>query len=147
MSGISLTTRTGPRSYTPASGTSVKGGQLVAAGTGGRIVIAGSGSVKVLGVALTDAVAPESVTSAVVGDPPTLAAVPQPTSTAVAYGGVEAHVTYTADAAFGDRLVAGANGAVTALTAVPADARLVVGVCTEPGGVTISKNPVGLARI
>lgn len=151
MSGVSIVTKTGPRSYSPASGQTITGGQLVEATTGGRIKAAASGSVKVLGVALTDAIAPEDVTTTASGTPPTLVAVPQPTRTAVAYGHVEVPVTYAANATFGQLLVAAADGKVTPAAEfdaeAPTDPALIIGRCTEPNGVTVATNPVGLARI
>lgn len=151
MAGIPLVTKSGPRSYSPADNQAVTGGQVVEATTGGRIKVAAAGSVKVLGVALIDAIAPEDVTTTASGTPPTLAAVPQNTITSVAYSGAEVPVTYTANAAFGDRLVAGADGKVTPAPAfdaeAPTDPRLVIGICTEPNGVTVVTNPVGLMRI
>lgn len=153
MAGIPVVSVGGPKTYTPADNVTITGGQLVAATTGGRVAVAGAGSVKVLGVALGDAIAPEDVVTAPAGTPPTLAAVPQATTVAVAYGGAEVPVTYAADAAFGDRLVAAASGTVTPFTGFAAgqdqanvDFRLIVGICTEPAGVTVSSQAVGLMR-
>ncbi|SIH82628.1 hypothetical protein [Mycobacteroides abscessus] len=148
MPGISQVTKTGPRTYTPKAGVSIKGGQLVEGLTGGRIQPAAAGSVKVVGVALTDAIAPEDLVLA----PTTgsdgrsvLNTVVPPTKVACAYGAIEVPVTYAADAAFGDALVAAANGTVTPAGATP-DARAIVGKCTEPGGVVVATKAVGLMR-
>lgn len=153
MSGIPLVTKGGPRTYTPADNSTIKAGQLVAAAAGGRIDVAGAGSTKVLGVALTDGIAPEDVVDTT-GTPPVVPAYPQNTKVAVAYGGVEVPVTYAANASFGDRLVAAANGQVTPFTGFDAgedkpnvNFATIVGICTEPLGVTVSNNPVGLMRV
>jgi len=153
MAGIPVVTTGGPKTFTPADNVTIKAGQLVAATTGGRVAVAGSGSLKVLGVALTDAIAPEDTTSEASGTPPTLAAVPQATTVAVAYGGAEVPVTYAANANFGDKLVAAANGTVTPFTGFAAgqdqanvNFALIVGICTEPAGVTVSEQAVGLMR-
>ena len=65
---------------------------------------------------------------------------------AVAYAGTEVPVQYSANAAFGDKLVATANGTVAPAGATP-DARTIVGICTEPAGVNFATNPRGLMRI
>jgi hypothetical protein len=65
---------------------------------------------------------------------------------AVAYAGDEVPVQYSANASFGDKLVATANGKVAPAAANP-DARTIVGICTEPLGVTFATNPRGLMRI
>lgn len=148
MPGITQVTTGGPRTYTPKAGVSIKGGQLVEATTGSRIQPAAAGSVKVVGVALTDAIAPEDLVLA-----PTTGAdgrsvlntVVLPTKVACAYGAVEVPVTYAADAAFGELLIAAANGTVTPAGATP-DARTIVGRCTEPGGVVVATKAVGLFR-
>lgn len=149
MSGIAQVTQGGPKTFTPADDQVIKGGQLVEATTGGRIKVAAAGSAKVLGVALTDALAPGDFPGAGSTDSlgrPVVAAVPVPTKVAVAYGATEVKVTYSANAAFGDKLVATANGTVGPAAATP-DARTIVGVCTEPAGVTVSANAVGLIRL
>lgn len=151
MSGVPIVTKSGPKTYTPAAGQSIKGGNVVEATAGKRIKAAAAGSVKVLGVALTDAIAPEDVTTQPSGTPPTLAAVPQATSTAVAYAGMEVPVVYTANAAFGQRLVAAADGKVSPAPAfnagAPTDPLLVIGICTEPAGVTVASKATGLMRV
>lgn len=149
MSGVPLVTKGGPKTFTPASGVSIKGGQLVEGAASGRIAIAGVGSFKHLGVALMDCIAPENVVTTPTTDSfgrPVLGAYPQPTNTPVAYSGDETTVTYAADAVFGAPLIAAANGTVTPAGSTP-DARFLVGKCTEPLGVTVSANAVGLMRI
>lgn len=147
MPAIPQVTKTGPRTYTPADNATITGGQLVEAVAGGRIQPAGAGSLVVLGVAVTDAIAPEDVvtTAAVVGGRSVLNTAVLPQNVAVAYGGVEVPVTYAANASFGQKLIAAANGTVTPAGATP-DARTIVGTCTQPGGVVVATNPVGLMR-
>lgn len=149
MPGVPQVTQGGPKTFVPADNAFVRGGRLVEAVAGGRIQEAGAASVKVLGVALTDAIAPEDVVTTASTDAqgrPLVPAPPLPTSVAVAYAGTEVAVTYSANAAFGDPLVATADGTVAPAAATP-DARTIVGRCTEPLGVTFATNPVGLARI
>ncbi|WP_067573683.1 hypothetical protein [Nocardia acidivorans] len=147
MAGVLQVTRGGPKTFIPASGEVILGGQLVEARAGGRIGVAAAASVKVLGVALSDAIAPEQ-------NPPAnstdalgrviVSAVPVPTNTAVAYSGDEVSVKYSAAANFGDKLVATAAGTVAPAGATP-DARTIVGICTEPAGVALGAT--GLVRI
>lgn len=149
MSGIAQVTQGGPKTFTPAAGQVIKGGQLVEATTGGRIKVAAAGSTKVLGVALTDALAPEDFPGANATDAlgrTVVAAVPVPTTVAVAYGGTEVKVTFSANAGFGEKVVATADGKVGPAGATP-DARTIVGIVTEPEGVTVSTNAVGLIRL
>lgn len=153
MAGIPVVKSAGPDTCTPADNVVIAAGQLVAATTGGRVTVAGAGSLKVLGVALNDAIAPEDVVTEPAGTPPTLAAVPQATTVAVAYGGVTVPVTYAANAAYGDKLVAAADGTVTPFTGFAAgqdqanvNFALIVGICAEPAGVTVSTQAVGLMR-
>lgn len=150
MSGIAQVTQGGPKTFTPAVGQVIKGGQVVEAATGGRIKVATGGSTKVLGVALTDAIAPEDLNGGAAGTDvfgnPIVSATPVPTVVAVAYSGTEVRVTYSVDAAFGDKLVATAAGTVAPAAATP-DARTIVGICTEPAGVDVSERAVGLIRL
>jgi hypothetical protein len=146
MAGIPQVTKTGPRTYVPAVGQVITGGQLVEGTTGGRIRVATAGSTRVLGVAVTDAVAPESLVTdpTLVNGQYVLNAAPRPQNVAVAYGGIEVPVVYSAAAAFGDLLIAAANGQVAPAGATP-DARTIVGRCTAPAGVT-TPGQVGLMR-
>lgn len=144
--------KTGPRTYPAVE--AITGGQLVEARStsGGGAGVAAVGSVKVLGVALDDA-NPTGTPSAptIVGGRPSLSAVVVPTDVAVAYNEI-VPVTYAANAAFGDLLVAAANGQVTPVAAVTTptagdvtSTRGIVGRCEERGGVTAGN--VGLAYI
>ena len=137
--------KTGPVTYVPAVGTTITGGQLVEGRAGGRIGVAAAGSTKVLGVAITDAISPEALvtTPAVVNGRPTLTAAALPQNVGVVSNGIEVPVTYAAAAAFGDPLVAAANGQVTPAGATP-DARTIVGKCTALAGV--AAGAVGLMR-
>jgi hypothetical protein len=142
MSAVPMVTKTGPKTFIPDE--AIVGGQLVEARSGGKIGVAGAASVKVLGVALTDAQDPADVVTTPVNG--VLLAAVTPTVVGVAYGGMEVPVTYSADAAFGDPLVATSLGRVAPAGATP-DARTIVGKCTAPAGVVVATNPVGLARI
>ena len=149
MSGIAQVTQGGPKTFTPAAGQIIKGGQVVEATTGGRIKVAAAGSFKVLGVALTDALAPEDFPGSNTTDTlgrTVVSAVAVPTKVAVAYGGTEVKVTFSANAGFGEKVVATADGKVGPAGATP-DARTIVGIVTEPEGVTVSTNAVGLIRL
>ncbi len=143
MAGIPIVLKQGPKTFQPAE--LILGGQLVEARAAQRIGVAAAGSTKVLGVAVTDAVNPESIatTPTVVAGRPVLNAALLPVTVAVAYGGMEVPVTYSAAAAFGDALVATANGQVGPAGATP-DARTIVGKCTAPAGV--AAGAVGLMR-
>lgn len=149
MSATVQVTKTGPRTYSPAAGQVVRGGRGVKYAANGRIQEWGAGDVLNAGVALTDAIAPEDVGGQAGTDSfgrPILNTVIKPTTVAVAYGGDEVPVYYTANASQGQLLVAGAAGAFTPVTA-DVDPRLVVGRCTQPGGVVFATNPRGLARL
>lgn len=147
MAGTVQYRKSGPRTYTPLSGATVKSHRVVeATATAGRIQHAGAGSVKTLGVALADAIAPENVVTAPTagGDGrPVTALYSLPTTVAVADSGIEVKAEYAANANEGDRLIAAADGKVTPAGATP-DARTIVGRCTQPGGVVVSTNPFGL---
>lgn len=148
MSGISVY-RKGAPTYSPPTGVVLKGGQLVeGTATPGRVQPAGAGSTLYLGVARTDCIAPEDVNGLPTTGPdgrPVTALYSAPTTVSLVTNGEECRVTYAANAAFGQRLVAAANGQVTPAGAAP-DARQIVGICTEPGGVVVATNPVGLFR-
>lgn len=149
MPGIPVISRGGPNSYSPADNATVRGGRGVEGVAGGRIQEHSAGSVKFLGVALGDAIAPEDVVTASTtgpdGRPVVSYAIPA-TVVAVAESGDEVPVVYSANAAFGERLVCTANGAFAPAGANP-DARTIVAKCTEKGGVVVATNPVGRARI
>lgn len=152
MSAVAQVTKTGPRTYTPAE--PILGGQLVEARAGSRIGVAAAGTVRGLGVALTDAQSPDAFVSTpvIVAGRPVLNAAVLPTVVAVAYGGIETPVVYAGAAAFGQKLIAAANGQVTPFVPAPATAPAVastpdqiVGVCTAPAGVAAA-GAVGLMR-
>ena len=147
MAATPQVTQGGPKTFTPAAGVTILGGTVVeATASGGRIQPAGAASAKVLGVALTDAIAPENAggSSTDTFGNPVIAAVAVPTTTAVAYGGAEAKVTASAAVAFGDLVIATANGRVGPAGATPA-AATIVGRVTEPGGIGV--NASGLIRL
>lgn len=130
----------------------VKGGQLVEARTSavtnfgiGNCGVAAAASTKVLGVATKDARPPASNESTDAFGNVTVDVTQITEFTAVGINGVYP-VLYSANAAFGDPLVATANGTVAPAGAAP-DARTIVGRCWEPGGVVFATNPLGLAKI
>ncbi len=154
MPGIPVYSKTGPRTFTPANDSvQIVGGLLVEARSGGRVGVAAAASVHVLGVALTDAQAPEALVTTPTVDAQgrnLLSAAILPTSVAVAYGGCEAQLTYSANASFGDLLVATANGTVAPATTGTGglmNPLTIVGRCTEPLGVTVLTSPLGLSRL
>lgn len=141
MSGAQMNLRLGPATFTVS--VAVTGGMLVMPdGTTGMVKPATAAAINVLGVALSDAnPAGSNPTS------PLNLGWAQP-EVAVAYGPADVDVTYAASAAFGDLLIAAANGQVTPVPAPAAtgtatattqtditDTRAIVGRCTEPGGV------------
>lgn len=150
MPGIPVYSQGGPRTFTPANdGVQIVGGLLVEARSGGRVGVAAAASVHVLGVALTDAQAPEALVTTTTVDAQgrnLLTTAVLPTSVAVAYGGDEVQLTYSANANFGDLLVTTASGTVAPAGSAP-DARTIVGRCTEPLGVVVSTSPLGLTRL
>ena len=130
----------------------VKGGQLVEARTAavaspgiGNIGVAAAASVKVLGVATKDARVPASNETTDTFGNVTVDVTQITEFTAVGVEGVYP-VLYSANAAFGDPLVATANGTVAPAGVTP-DARTIVGRCWEPGGVVFATNPLGLVKI
>ncbi len=141
MPAIPITRRTGIRSWEVVE--NVVGGQLCESRTQSRIGVAGAGSLHVLGVAVDDAVPVANFQSGTNGRP-LLNTAPVPNRAGLAYSGDEAPVKYAAPAAFGDKLKAAANGAVTPMSSSD-DFRLWVGTCTEGAGVLA--NAVGLMRI
>jgi hypothetical protein len=154
MPAIPVVTQQAQRTYVPALGQIITGGQVVEAVTdstrGGRIRPAGAGSAKWLGVAITDAHSPEDVNTALgtagtVGGRPLVNFAPFPVNVAVVSSGSEVPVVYAAAANFGDALQCAANGQVTPVTVATADPRTIVGKCTAPNGVGIGA--VGLMRI
>lgn len=134
MSGVNPVLWTGPD--TVAVNVAVTGGQLVMPdSTTGKVKPATAGAVNVLGVALEDGQPTSAQTS-------TNFSTARP-DIAIAYGPVDVRVTYAANAAYGELLVAAASGQVTPVAAVTTPtagdvtaSRAVVGRCTEPAGVT-----------
>jgi hypothetical protein len=149
MPSIPQVTRTGPRTYVPATGTPVTAGQVVEAHptVPGRIRPAAAGSTRVLGVALQDAIAPEDLSTAAttVNGRPVLNTAVLPQNVAVAYAGTEVTCTFAAAANFGDALITAANGQVTPAGPTP-DARTIVGRCASPNNVA-GAGQVGLVRL
>jgi hypothetical protein len=127
----------------------VRGGRLVEGAAadvdGGIIIEAGAASAKVLGVATKDARKPVSPNSVDTFGNPIVDTTMITDEVAVGKGGVYP-LTYTANAAFGDPLVATAAGTVAPAGATP-DARTIVGRCMEPLGVVFATNPVGLSWV
>ncbi|QDQ93712.1 hypothetical protein FND50_25115 [Rhodococcus sp. WB9] len=145
MAAIPQITQGGPKTFTPNE--VVLGGQLVETIDNGRVKPAAAGSFRVVGVALTDGQSPETAQGGTTYDSigrPIINAMPIPTAVSVAYGGTETRVTYSAAAKCGEKLVATAAGTVGPAGATP-DARTIVGICTQPGGVAAAG--VGLIRI
>jgi hypothetical protein len=147
MPSVVQVTKTGPRTYVPAAGVSVSGGQVVEARAGGRIGPAAAGSTTFLGVALQDSIAPEQLVTepTTVNGRPVLNTNITPQNVAVAYAGVEVPVVFAAACAFGAAVICAANGQVTPAGAAP-DARTIVGRCTAPNGVS-GAGQVGLVRL
>lgn len=127
MASVTYTLQHGPDTFEVSE--AVTGGQVVAVdGTTGKVHPAEAGEL-VLGVAATDA-------NPVGTDTDTNYANARP-HVAVYYSPVDVKVTYSAAAAFGDRLIVGAVAGQVAPVGVAAatDARNIIGVCTETGGV------------
>jgi hypothetical protein len=143
--------KSGPSSYQVSA--QVLGGQLVAADASPAttVSVAGAGSLFVVGVAGNDA-APipnqANSTDTAAGGAPLVDISVLSDYTSVYADGYDMHVTYAANCTFGTLLKAAANGQVTPWVSgtdtLPAT---IVGRCTQPGGVTISANAVGRARI
>lgn len=143
MSGVRpRLSNAGPETYEVVE--AVKGGQVVEARAGGKVGVAAAGSTTVLGVAEVDAKPFTNPVSIDADGFETINISPLPQHTSV--GMARYPVTYSADAAFGDALVATANGTVGPAAAAP-DARTIIGFCDEPNGVVVATNPVGLAYI
>lgn len=144
MSGVRpRLSHVGPATY--KVGAAVKGGQIVVPhATAGTVGPGGADSLLVLGVAEIDAKPYTNPVTTDVDGFETINVSPLPEYTTVGQGRYV--VTYTANAAFGQALKSGANGAVTPI-AVDGDPRLVIGYCDEPLGVVIATNVKGLANI
>lgn len=139
--------RLGPDSYQVSA--LVAGGQLVVGDVSGTTVsVAGAAALNVLGVAGNDAapIVSQAGNTTSYGDSLVdISVLPDYVSV---YHGADMHVTYAANAAFGQLLKAAANGTVTPWVSgtdtLPAT---IVGRCTQPGGVVQATNAVGRARI
>jgi hypothetical protein len=148
MPAVPQVTKGGPRSYVVVAGQTVTAGTFVeGATTGGRIRTAVAGSTRVLGVALQDAIAPEQLVTTATnnGGRPVLNMTTLPQNVAVAYGGVEVNVVFSAAVGFGEAVVVTAGGQAGPAPATP-DARTIVGRCTSPNGVS-GAGQVGLVRL
>lgn len=146
MAGINPKFEKGPVSYQVVE--AVKGGQLVEARASSKIGVAAAGSATVLGVAQTDA-KPSVTTSGTDSDGNITFDLGQAVYTdyvAVLKVG-EVPVTYAANCSFGVLLKAAASGQVTPWVSGTDSPGLIVGRCTEPGGVVIATKPTGLMRI
>lgn len=138
MSGAHMNLRLGPATY--AVSVAVTGGQLVMPdGTTGLVKPATAGAKTVVGVALSDGEPSGSTPTS-----PLNLGWAQP-EIAVAYGPADVDLTYTGAAAFGELLVADANGAVKAYTAASDTYDAIVARCTEPAGMAAAG--VGRARL
>lgn len=117
----------------------VLGGQLVMPdSTTGLVKPATAAATTVLGVAWADA---NPVSTNPLSPLNTAWANPE---VAIQYGPADVDLTYTSNAAYGQLLLAGANGSVVAAGAAPA-ADQVVGRCTAPAGVL--SGAIGRARL
>jgi len=141
----------GPASYQVSA--LVTGGQLVAADASPATTVspAGAGSLFVVGVAGTDAAPiPNQAgdTDTTAGANPLVDISVLSDYTSVYSSGYDMHVTYAINCTFGTLLKAAANGTVTPWVSgtdtLPA---LIVGRCTQPGGVTVSTLAVGRMRV
>ncbi|WP_190824675.1 hypothetical protein [Saccharopolyspora pogona] len=138
MSGVFPRQVQGPDTFEVS--VAVTGGQLVVPTSGGKIGPAGAAAANVLGVALNDAQPAGSAPTNPINTG-------WPAAQVSVARDCDIRVTYNAATNFGDKLITAANGQVTAIsgTAAAADARQIVGICTEPLGV--AAGAVGRARI
>lgn len=142
MAGIAATNTLGPDTYDV--NVLVPGQVLVEPDAlTGKVKVAGAATTKALGVALYSA-APQGAIQGttsygeVVIDMSTLQ-----TEVAVGWTGTY-KLKATGAIAFGDHVIAAANGTVAVAGAAP-DARTIVGKCVEPGG--IAAGAIGLIRL
>lgn len=149
MSGMLPHYRLGPDSYQVSA--QVLGGQLVVpdAGPATTVSVAGAAAINVLGVAGIDAAPIVSQAGNTTGYGQSLTDISVlPDYTSVYAGPADCHVTYAANAAFGQLLKAAALGTVTPwVSGTDTNPATIVGRCTQPGGVTISANAVGRMRL
>lgn len=150
MSGSLPHYKLGPASYQVSA--LVTGGQLVVADASPAATVspAGAGSALVLGVAGNDA-APipnqASSTDTNAGGAPLVDISVLSDYTAVYSSGYDMHVTYAAVCTFGALLKSAASGQVAPWVSGTDAAGLIVGRCTQPGGVSGTVPQVGRARI
>jgi hypothetical protein len=149
MSGSLPHLRHGPDNYQVSA--AVAGGTLVVADASPATTVstAGAGAVNVLGVAGNDA-APipnqASGTDSLAGGAPLLDISVVPDYAAI-YHGNDMHVTYAANATFGELLKSAASGQVTPwVSGTDTNPATIIGRCTQPGGVTTAP-VIGRARI
>ncbi len=139
MSGSLPHYRLGPASYQVSA--AVAGGTLVAADGSNATTVstAGAGALNVLGMAGNDA-APipnqASNTDSLAGGAPIIDISVVLDYTAVYCGPCDVRITYAATATFGALMKAAASGQVTPWVNGTDSAGLIVGRCTQPGGVT-----------
>lgn len=128
MSGVNPVLFEGPD--TVSVNVAVTGGQLVMPdSTTGKVKPATAGATTVLGVALEDGQPASAQTN--------LNFATARTEVAVCYSSVDVRVTYAANAAWGQKLKAAANGQVTPwVTGTDTAPEQIVGICSEPAGVT-----------
>lgn len=125
----------------------VRAGRLVEPDAAtGKIKEATAASVTCLGVATTDAQPTPTATTTDAFGNQVITMVPVDQYCAVGGNGEIYPVEYSANAAFGQKLVVTAAGTVAPAGATP-DARTIVGECREPGGVVFATKSTGLARI
>ena len=150
MSGSLPHYKLGPASYQVSA--LVTGGQLVVADGSNATTVspAGAGAANVLGVAGNDA-APipnqAGVTDTAAGGAPLVDISVISDYTAVYSSGYDMHVTYAANATFGALLKSAASGQVTPWVSGTDAAGLIVGRCTQPGGVVSATLAVGRMRV
>lgn len=145
MGGIIPKFESGPVTYEVNA--VVRGGRLVEPdGVTAKVKHATAASTKVLGVATTDALPTSAAPTTDQFGNQVITMEPIDKFTAVGGNGRIYPVEYAANAAFGDWLIAAADGKVTPAGAAP-DARTIVGQCREPGGVVVATKAVGLAKV
>jgi hypothetical protein len=146
MSGALAHYKLGPDSYQVSA--LVHGGTLVVADGSSALTVstAGAGAANVLGVAGNDAapITSQAGTTTSYGDP--LVDISALEDYVAVYHGCDIKVTYAAAATFGALLKSAANGQVVPWVSGTDAAGLIVGRCTQPGGVA-SASTVARARI
>jgi hypothetical protein len=146
MPGLRPHLEHGPETY--LANVNILGGQLVEPdSTTGKIKPATAGSTACLGLAIGDAAATPGMVAATqdAWGRYTAGAITPPNEVAVAYrGSWWIKNTSGGTLAFGARLICAAAGAIAASGATP-DARTVIGVVIEPGG--IANNAEGRVRL